>query len=133
MMEYATYGNGNATTRRYAEAIAYSRRTGFKTFRSIGVDSAGGTIFTPCPPAPASTPRRPTARTSSDYTGRLAQITRELRLAQIKLEIDRGQHLERLEREIEKARALRRGSASHFGVEMYTAGPYAGPLIRSFR
>jgi hypothetical protein len=80
------------------------------------VRAADGTRRVVSADEPASAPRRPTSRSSSDRTRRLAQITRELAA-------DRDQHLVQVEAELAQARALRTGASTHFGVEFYRARP----------
>jgi hypothetical protein len=73
---------------------------------------------------PASTPRRPTARPSSYYARRVAQLKRELAA-------DRDARQAQAEREVAQAKALRTGPSTHFGIEVYRASADPGPVIMS--
>jgi hypothetical protein len=130
MTERATFGN--ATLRRFEEATEYHKRTGFTCFRSVGADARGRTIFAPESARP--TRGNPTARhallNARDRELRLKQLSRQIRLDEISRSLSRAARLAYLEREIETAKAARRGSATHFGVEIYSRAPYSGPLFR---
>jgi hypothetical protein len=130
LKEYASVGQVAphvfADLRLIEEARARGELRGMHYVRVVGPPRARRVVS--ADDRPASTPLRPTPRTSSDYARRLAQITRELRLAQITRSLD---HDQRLVQELAQAKALRTGPSTHFSVETYRQRPYAGPFITS--
>jgi hypothetical protein len=132
MREYAAAGQVSPHVfddlRLIEEAKARGALRNFRYVRVVGPPEDRRVVSAD---APASTPRRPMVRTSSDRARRLATITRELRLAQITRSLDRGQRLAQVEAELAQARALRAGPSSHFSVEVYRARTDPGPIIKS--